>query len=78
MRLAGNRTCAILRAPWWDIVKSTTPSLLQRKTVLVYNSDGTDLIEQRNPLRKYCLKVLGVALVGGRVAGWEGWLLRWG
>lgn len=56
MRLAGNRTCAILRAPWWDIVKGETPGILQRKTVMVYNKDGTELIEKRNPLRKYCFK----------------------
>lgn len=56
MRLAGNRTCAILRAPWWDIVKGETPGILQRKTVMVYNKDGTELTEKRNPLRKYCFK----------------------
>lgn len=57
MRLAGNRTCAILRAPWWDIVKGKTPSILTRKTVTVYNKAGTNMIEARNPIRKYCFKV---------------------
>ena len=57
MRLAGNRTCAILRAPWWDIVKGTTPSILSRKTVTVYNRAGTDMVEKRNPLRRYCFSV---------------------
>lgn len=70
MQLAGNRTCAILRAPWWDIVKGETPGLLQRKTVRVYNKDGSELIEKRNPLRKYCFKVccggggLGLGRIG--------------
>jgi hypothetical protein len=54
---AGNRTCAILRAPWWNIVKANTPTILQSKTVTVYNKDGTELIEKRNPMRKYCFKV---------------------
>lgn len=72
-RLAGNRTCAILRAPWWDIVKGETPNILQRKTVLVYNKDGTELIEKRNPLRKYCFKASGVADVPWRKGLLWGW-----
>lgn len=57
--VVGNRTCAILRAPWWDIVKGETPNLLQRKTVMVYDKAGTELVEKRNPMRKYCFKVRG-------------------
>lgn len=38
-------------------MKAQTPNLLQRKTVMVYNKDGTELIEKRNPMRKYCFKV---------------------
>jgi hypothetical protein len=57
-RLAGNRTCAILRAPWWDITKAETPRLLQQKTVTVFNRAGTELIDRTNPLRKYCFKVI--------------------
>lgn len=56
-RIAANRTCKILRAPWWDIVKGETPGLLQRKTVTMYNRDGTDLVERKNPFRKFCFSV---------------------
>jgi hypothetical protein len=61
--LVGNRTCAILRAPWWDIVKASTPTILQSKTVTVFNKDGTELIEKRNPMRKYCFKVRASTVV---------------
>lgn len=66
MQLAGNRTCAILRAPWWDIVKGTTPGILTRKTVVMYNKAGTDLVERKNPMRRYCFKVYTESVKEGR------------
>jgi hypothetical protein len=45
------------RARRWDVTSDETPDLLLQRRVTVYNRDGTQLVQQSNPLGQYCLRV---------------------